>query len=28
MGGGEMFDGSVGSNVEKVYRDLEAGRYP
>lgn len=28
MGGRERFDGSVGSNVEKVYRDLDAGKYP
>jgi cyclase len=28
MGGGERFDGSVGANVEKVYRDLESGLYP
>jgi glyoxylase-like metal-dependent hydrolase (beta-lactamase superfamily II) len=28
MGGTERFDGSVGANVEKVYRDLEAGKYP
>jgi cyclase len=28
MGGGERFDGSIGANVEKVYRDLEAGSYP
>jgi len=27
MGGRERFDGSVGSNVEKVYRDLEARLY-
>jgi cyclase len=28
MGGAAMFDGSVGSNVEKVYKDLEAKLYP
>jgi glyoxylase-like metal-dependent hydrolase (beta-lactamase superfamily II) len=28
MGGGDSFDESIGANVEKVYRDLEAGRYP
>ncbi len=27
-GMGGRFDGSVGANVEKVYRDLEAGKYP
>jgi cyclase len=27
MGGVTMFDGSIGANVEKVFRDLEAGRY-
>jgi glyoxylase-like metal-dependent hydrolase (beta-lactamase superfamily II) len=28
MGGAARFDESVGANVEKVYRDLEANRYP
>jgi cyclase len=28
MGGSKRFDESVGSNVEKVYKDLEAGLYP
>ena len=28
MGGAQAFDGSIGSNVEKVYGDLEAKRYP
>jgi glyoxylase-like metal-dependent hydrolase (beta-lactamase superfamily II) len=28
MGGYDSFDQSIGANVEKVYRDLEAGRYP
>ena len=28
MGGFEAFDGSIGANVEKVFGDLEAGRYP
>ncbi len=27
MGGATMFDGGVGANVEKVFRDLEAVRY-
>jgi cyclase len=27
MGGATMFDGGVGANVEKVFKDLEAGRY-
>ena len=28
MGGEKAFDGSIGSNVDKVYGDLEAKRYP
>jgi cyclase len=28
MGGETRFDGSIGSNVTKVFADLEAGRYP
>jgi glyoxylase-like metal-dependent hydrolase (beta-lactamase superfamily II) len=28
MGGAQAFDGSIGSNVGKVYGDLEAKRYP
>jgi glyoxylase-like metal-dependent hydrolase (beta-lactamase superfamily II) len=27
MGGATMFDGGIGANVEKVFKDLEAGRY-
>jgi cyclase len=27
MGGASMFDGGIGANVEKVFKDLEAGRY-
>jgi hypothetical protein len=27
MGGATMFDGGVGANVEKVFKDLEGGRY-
>ena len=28
MGGDTRFDGSVGSNVAKVFADLETGLYP
>jgi cyclase len=27
MGGGQRFDEAIGANVQKVFRDLEAGRY-